>query len=368
LLDGGTVVYRETVIAVFASGLLSAACGGTAPTPPTTAAATFGTPAQSTASPSFPATFKPVQLGTLAYQTWDGEPHLHLRNGDGTNDRLLADGAHPDWSPDGSQVAYEVDSKDIWVIGADGSNARRVFDCQEPCMIGDSPAWSPDGKAIAFTTADATNGHALTGRIVAVDVTTGDLKTLVETTGPDYPFYPRWSPDGKSIVISIQRFATTGTEDCQTTGSAIATVDLDAETPTPSLLTDVAMFADYPDWSPDGSTLVFTTYDLGIRDACTIDPAQSSDLYTVQPDGSGLTQLTHNPAGSAVIRNRTATGPLATQPTWTPDGGAIVFNMVDGPVWPGYQVWTINPDGSNAAQVGSGPPIVGSHPRFRPLP
>ena len=40
---------------------------------------------------------------------------------------------------------------ELWVIGADGSEATRVFDVPLDCCATDEfPVWSPDGNRIAF--------------------------------------------------------------------------------------------------------------------------------------------------------------------------------------------------------------------------
>ena len=223
----------------------------------------------------------------LAYQAYDGENHIRLVRADGSDDHLLVDGSHPDWSPDGQSIVYQVDDLDIWTIGVDGSDPQRVFDCVDPCAIGDSAAWSPDGSWLAFLTADATATGVPTGRIVAVNVGSGEQRTLVTTQGPDYPSYPRWSPDGHSIVLSIESFATTGFDDCTPTGTVIAIASVDDPSQPLRTLTEKSTFADYPDWSPDGSTIVFNTFDQGRpRDfACLPNPQVPSDVYTIHPDG-----------------------------------------------------------------------------------
>jgi Tol biopolymer transport system component len=308
----------------------------------------------------------------LAYQTAEGSPHIRLIRTDGTGDHELVEGSHPDWSPDGEWVAYEVDGADIWIIRTDGTDARRIFDCEAPCVIGDSPAWSPDGTEIAFTTAEAIDGKAPTATITAVNVETGGLRTLVETTGPDYPFYPRWAPDGKRLVISIQRFGSTRTDDCTPIGAAIAVVVAGSGL-RPQLLTEFSMFADYPDWSTRGS-IVFTTYDLGAREAgCAPDASKPSDIYTINPDGTDQRQLTRNTAGLTLIRPfddslpGTASGPLSAQPTWAPDGLSIIFTRVDGPTWPGTEPWAMTTRGTFPGPAVRYGGVIGEHPRLQPL-
>ncbi|MEO8273183.1 MAG: hypothetical protein ABI620_03885 [Chloroflexota bacterium] len=376
----GTVLPR--LCRALGIAALVAACSSMpapTPTPFSTAVATtapLGSPAP--ASTNFqvarPSPTTDTSGPWLVYQTAESSPRIHLARPDGSEDHVLVIGSHPDWSPDGQWIAYEADSADIWIIRIDGTDARRLFDCEDPCILGDSAAWSPDGREIAFTTADGIGNVAATATIKSVNVETGSVRTLVETVGPDYPFYPRWSPDGRQLVLSIQRFATTKVDDCSPVGTAVAVVDLDAAQPAPRFLTAFPMYADYPDWSPDGTTIVFTTYDLGTREFnCSLDPAQPSDLYTIHADGSDLTQLTHNPTGPALIRpvgasqRGTASGPLAAQPTWSPDGLKIVYVYVDGFAWPGAHPWIMDRDGANRRALGAVFPAAGEHPRLRPL-
>jgi TolB protein len=59
--------------------------------------------------------------------------------------RYWGTGQQPDWSPDGSRIAFAA-RQHIFTMGADGRRLRRLTE-----HFGDSdPAWSPDGKYIAF--------------------------------------------------------------------------------------------------------------------------------------------------------------------------------------------------------------------------
>ena len=86
-----------------------------------------------------------------------------------TTDRLAKDQV-PDWSPDGSLIAYAAGpidaSEGIWVMNADGSKPHQVSGCTSdepaPCKAGNDfgPEWSPDGSAIAFLRAFQAVGSA----------------------------------------------------------------------------------------------------------------------------------------------------------------------------------------------------------------
>lgn len=64
---------------------------------------------------------------------------------------------NPHWSPDGTQLTYWRDpyrdgkptGVSVWVMDADGSNARQLTD---PALMAGSPDWSPDGAWIVYST------------------------------------------------------------------------------------------------------------------------------------------------------------------------------------------------------------------------
>jgi TolB protein len=73
---------------------------------------------------------------------------------DGGNQRPFLtgtlNGLLPDWSPDGSKIAFvsgDDFSTQIYVINADGTGLVQLTDSQG---YNEDPAWSPDGTMIAF--------------------------------------------------------------------------------------------------------------------------------------------------------------------------------------------------------------------------
>jgi Tol biopolymer transport system component len=338
-------------------------------------------PSASGAAPATPAAEPSATASTtvrpgeawIVYQLYDVKAKtfsLHLVRPDGTGDHVLmgnkdGDPMHPDWSPDGEQVTY-VANNQVWVVNVDGSSPQTLYRCSDPCVGPDNPAWSPDGAEIAFQTGDIVGGEVRAGVILAVNLQSGSRRALFTTQGPEYARYTRWSPDGKSIVVELDRYKTRKTDDCTPTGSAIAVVPL-GKRAAAKVLTDWPMIATYPDWNPTDNRIVFSTIDLGDRDGgCVLDVSPPSDLYTIGADGSGLAQITHNPTGSTPVRYATARGPLSSQPTWAPDGRSIIFVQTTGSEWPGWTMATLQADGSGFASATGAAFMLGTHPRLRP--
>jgi TolB protein len=131
--------------------------------------------------------------------------HIWVMNADGSNLYQLTDdsttvnawGTRPDWSPDGTRIAFD-DGRDVYVMDADGSHVTRLT--TDPNVDGD-PSFSPDGKSIAFSSNRA-NDYAN----IYVMSSSGADQTRLTFTDHAGDFSPVWSPDGKWIAFASNRW------------------------------------------------------------------------------------------------------------------------------------------------------------------
>ena len=123
-------------------------------------------------------------------------------NSDGAPERLTdypGDDRAATFSPDGTKLAFDStrgDGTDIWVMGADGSDARQLtFDHGYTW----GATWSPDGSRIAYNAWRRDEQGIFRQSIYVMDADGGDSRRLTAGSGMDSE--PSWSPDGKRIVF-----------------------------------------------------------------------------------------------------------------------------------------------------------------------
>jgi len=84
----------------------------------------------------------------------------------------------------------------------------------------------------------------------------------------------------------------------------------------------------YPSWSPDSTKIVF------VRKSSD-EITSTNDIFTINRDGTGLTQLTSLQTGKAET------------PIYSPDGSKILFSLTGGPdSVEAYEMYTMNADGT----------------------
>ena len=176
----------------------------------------------------------------------------------------------PVWSGDGSRLAYQGwDDTDptrngvYSVNAADGSDLQRLT--TSPNGGGDVPGdYSADGNQLFFERA---NEGSDDGPLMVVGMDGSDPHLVA----PGMFSGLRLSPDGQTIVAERH--------------GKLYLISVDGGSVTPLTIRNTTLEAFGPSWSPDGGWIVFSLgfYDLG-------------DIARARPDGSGLFQITHDPA------------------------------------------------------------------------
>ncbi len=250
----------------------------------------------------------------------------------------------PDWSPDGQRIAFFSEHQvgnqpvQIQVMNADGSDVTELT--KGPGFHG-FPAWSPDAVSLAISTEwgdyPALQGIWIIPASAPGGVTQQDarrLTTLPAGFGEDVE--PQFSPDGSSIVFT--RFKSPRK-------SAIHRVGIDGSGL--QRLTPWRLNASDPDWSPDGQRIAFDSGDFeGRTDG-------GGDIYVMRADGSGRKRLTDFP------RLRQKCCPpgfpgLANNPVWSPSGTRIMFTHFLPPPKGGTKLVVMKPNGSRQRVVVGG--------------
>lgn len=268
---------------------------------------------------------RPALTGVIAFvhrdraQSPDGQ--IWLARADGTGAHPLvhsaADDEDPWLSPDGRQLAFTRRTAGqpdrIFVVDVTGSELRSLTasGCPDVCSdAADGPGWSPDGRTLAFTRAVVRGTKPITIEIWLVDVAAGTARRL--TTGStarvgdrlrSQDGYPSWSPDGARVLYVHEEHATPAGLD-QFTVMSVAKDGTEPRSITPN---DVN--GGQPTWAPDGTLIAFQSPPdkEGVTRA----------LYTIRPDGTGMTSLTN-----------TLDPNDSFHPTWSPDSRYVAFSHV----------------------------------------
>jgi Tol biopolymer transport system component len=164
--------------------------------------------------------------------------------------------------------------------------------------------------------------------IAHVVIDTGEITFITPITRGIEDQYPRYAPDGKSITFSA----------LSREGVVFAVYRLDLNSAVPVRLTPAILAGAYSDWSPDGSRIAFASHQVGDGE----DP-HNSEIIRVNADGTGLTRLTF-------IVDDFFNSPHDFQPSWSPEGDAIVFER-DAPDFSSGAIYMIKLDGSAPAKI-----------------
>ena len=232
--------------------------------------------------------FTRTNWGVQAPYNWD----LYLINTDGTGLRRFTEAETAEtggsFSPDGTTLLYEGPGG-IWQQPVAGGPANQI-----PTRIRSRPRYAPDGLSLI-----------------------GGSPVLL--TGPDHVTHeipntngtsPSLSPDGGRIVYEDR-------------DKRLFVVNRDGTGL--RQLTPPGMRGSNAEWSPNGVEIVFDG---------NLPPPLSHSIWVIRADGTDLRRITDVPA---------------TRPSWSPDGGRIVYQRAKPRVWGDLAI--INRDGTGEVIV-----------------
>jgi TolB protein len=235
--------------------------------------------------------------GSLWRQKIDSQTTQQLTDGPGYD-------YQPDWSPDGKSVvyvSYQKDAMELWLLDLDSGQSQQLT---KGGAVNVEPRWSQDGKQIAFVSTSYNKRF----HIFRADVKAGKLENIVRLTGEtksDLPRYyysafdteisPVWTRNGKEILFISNRGHIHGS-------GGFWRMRSEPGAEAGEIHYEETNWKARPDFSPDGSRIVYSSY-LG---------GQWHNLWLMPANGGDTFPLTYN-------------GWDCTNVRWSPDGKQLAF-------------------------------------------
>jgi hypothetical protein len=261
----------------------------------------------------------PGTNGRIAFlndqELWSVRP-----NGNGA--RPLTEGfaevRRPDWSPDGTKVAFasnqgnDADDFDLWILDTEDGSTTPLT---SGSMSDGAPDWSPDGTQIAFGRGKPDENKD----IWIVDVESGELEQVTEDDADDDA--PDWSRTNR---IAFESNRAGGDYDIYTLDPSGLETDVQP-------VTSNDWHDQFPDWSPDGQLIAYRSNPGGEE--------SDADIYTIGVAGGQPQRLVNNAEDDH-------------RPSWSPDGKLIAF---DSATDEGTDVFVVS---WNDAEPGEPEPLI----------
>jgi uncharacterized repeat protein (TIGR01451 family) len=286
---------------------------------------------------------KVVVMGPIAYASNSaGNPALteiyrieENRSGNVrlTNNQLLhGSDMTPAWNSGKTKIAFASNIKeaidvDLYTMYFDGSGLGKHTGERE--YIDMDPDYTPDNLSLVFVT-NRYSSSVENFDIARIRLSNNTVTRLTSDLAAETS--PSVCPDGRIVYVStdsdgnseIMRMNADGTGKVKLTDTSLPLMNVD------------------PSCSPDGTKVAYS------RNQLMPDLETNFEIMTMDIDGANQTRLT----------NRMA---IDFQPSWRPDGQRIVFSAnATG----GFELWLIDPDGSGLKQLTftGGLPIVNLNP------
>ncbi len=212
-------------------------------------------------------------------------------------------------------LVYEMllGQKGVWIADVDGGHARLLV------RGGRAPAISPDGRWVVYVSCDPEDELACKGTFV-ISTSGGKPRRLSSDVDTRRPRSGTWSRDSKQIVVS--RGSPSGEE------QTLVSIDVASGKELELAKDGVWSWS----FSPDGKQVVY----VRAGPAASASGMESTDLFVVDGTGGEPMQITH--AGDSA------------DPVWGPKSIAFA-RLLPGGAWGRSEIWQVQPDGSGLQTI-----------------
>ena len=246
--------------------------------------------------------------GSLWRQKLDSIEAVQLTDGPGYD-------YQPDWSPDGKSVvyvSYQKDAMELWLLEVATGKTKQLT---SGGAVNVEPRWSPDGKKLVWVSTQFNKRfHVFVG-----DFAEGELKNvarLTEETRSSLPRYyysaydmeinPVWTRDGKEILFVSNRGHIYGT-------GGFWRMKADPGAEAREIHYEETSWKARPDFSPDGSRMVYSSYSGRQWQNLWVMPAGGGDAFPISygdwdetnarwsPDGRTIAAVSNQRGGTEIF-------------------------------------------------------------------